>query len=75
MKLLKVLGVLAAAAALLFVFVANFSSVESRFQCSGEVSSVGNSQPTTVYVRWEQYRWWVSLWSDSDGAAWLEIPQ
>lgn len=74
MKLLKVLGALVAAAVLLFVFVANFSSTESRFQCSGEISSAGNSQPTTVYIKLEKYRWWFGLWGDSDGAVWLEIP-
>lgn len=74
MKLMKYLGALIVAALLLFVFVANFSTVESRFQCSGEISSESDSQPATIYMRIEEYRWWVGLWSESDGSVWLEVP-
>jgi hypothetical protein len=73
MKLVKVFGALVATI-LLFVVVFNFSAVESRFQCSGEISSDGNSQSATVYMKLAKYRWWVGLWSDSDGAVWVEIP-
>ena len=58
----------------LFVFVANFSSVESRFSCSGEISHNGNTETSTIYIKLEEYRWWVGLWSDSDGNFFLEIP-
>ncbi len=74
MKILKYVGTVALAIVLLFVFVANFSAVESRFQCPGSVSVNDVSTPTTVYIRIEQYRWWVGLWSDSDATLWLEIP-
>lgn len=74
MKLMKILGVFVVAAILLFVFVAKFSAVESRFQCPGEVSSKGGSRPVTVYLKLEEYRWWVGLWSGSDAALHLEIP-
>jgi hypothetical protein len=69
MKLVKVFVPLAAGAILIFVVVA-----ESRYKCSGKVSSGGSSQPVTVYMKLEKYRWWVGLWSDSAGAVWLEIP-
>ena len=68
MRLLKYLGALAVVALLLFVFVANFSAVESRFQCPGEISSKDGSHPVTVYLKLEEYRWWVRLWSESDAA-------
>lgn len=29
---------------------------------------------TTIYLKVHRYRWWVGLWSDSDGSTWLEIP-
>ena len=74
MKFVKYLGALALTAVLLFVFVANFSSVASNFECSGNISSDGAAQPTTVYLVLEEYRWWVGLWSDSDGNVKLEIP-
>lgn len=74
MKLIKYLGALVVAALLLFVFVVNFSSVESHFQCSGKISSEAGSYPTTIYMKLAEYRWWVGLWGDSDGALWIEIP-
>ncbi len=75
MKLMKIVGAFVAAALLLFVFVAKFSAVESRFLCPGEISYKGLSpHPLTVYIKLEEYRWWVGLWSESDAALHLEIP-
>lgn len=74
MNLLKYLGALAVIALLLFVFVVNFSTIESRFQCLGEISSKDGSHPSTVYLELEEYRWWVKLWSESDAAIRIEIP-
>lgn len=74
MKMIKYLGAIVVAALLLFVFVANFSSVETRFECTGETASQKGSQRTTVFVKLAKYRWWVGLWSDSSGHMWLEIP-
>src|SRR5690606_22595884 len=53
---------------------ANFSAAETRFECSSFVPESEGSLPAMVYLRLEQYRWWVGLWSDSDAALWLEIP-
>jgi len=39
MKAMKYIGVLLFVAILLFLFVANFSSVASRFECVGKISS------------------------------------
>ncbi len=74
MKIMKILGTIGVTALLLFVFVANFSAVESRFQCPGEISSTDGSRPITVYLKLEEYRWWVGLWSESDAAMHIEIP-
>lgn len=74
MRVLKYIGATVVSVVLLFAFVANFSAVESRFQCSGSLSLNDASSTATVYLRVERYRWWVSLWSDSDAAIWLEIP-
>lgn len=74
MKAVKILGAIGGAVLLLFVFVANFSAVESRFQCPGEISSKDGSRPVTVYLKLEEYRWWVGLWSESDAAIHVEIP-
>jgi hypothetical protein len=74
MKLLKYLGAFLVAALGLFLFVVNFSAVETRFQCSGEISSQNNRQQATIFMKLHEYMWWVGLWSDSDGSVWLEVP-
>lgn len=74
MKALKILGVLLVLAVLLFLFVANFSATEYRYECSGQITSNGTEQPAKLFFKLHRYRWWVSLWSDSKGAAWVEVP-
>lgn len=74
MRTIKYLGASVMVALLLVVFIANQSSVESGFECSGKLSSKEGSLPTTIYIKLEEYRWWVGLWSHSDGALRLEIP-
>lgn len=71
---MKILGGLLAFAVLLFLFVANFSAVESRFECYGKIIANGTKQPATAFFKLQKYRWWVGLWSDSSGAAWIEVP-
>lgn len=74
MKAIKIVGGLLAFALLLFLFVANFSAVESRFECNGKITANGTEQTATVFLKLEKYRWWVGLWSDSRGSAWVEVP-
>ncbi len=74
MKLLKYIVAFLVAAIGLFLFVANFSAVETRFQCTGKISSQGKSQHAIIYMKLHEYRWWVGFWSDSDGSVWLEVP-
>lgn len=64
-----VLGLIA-----LYFFVINSSGTESSFQCAGDLSSNGTSRSTTVYMKLDEYRPWVGLWSDSDVSINLEIP-
>lgn len=73
MKLLRYAGALLVAALGLFLFVVYFSAVETRFRCSGEFSSDGNPQKVTLYVKLNEYRWWVGLWHDSVGDITLEV--
>ena len=67
------LGGLAFAVAL-YLIAANFSEVETKYSCVGELSASGDSEATTVYFALKEYRWWVSLWSDGKGSVFLEIP-
>jgi len=74
MKILKIFGGLTVLGILLFFVVANFSANESRFACTGKITDNGDEQITAIFLKLETYRWWVSLWSDSHGSAWVEIP-
>ena len=74
MKFAKYMGVLLLVVVGLFLFVANFSSVASNYECAGEISFDESSESKTIYIVLEEYRWWVGLWSDSDGNVKLEIP-
>ena len=38
------------------------------------MSSHDESQQVTIYMKLDEYRWWVGLWGDSDGCVWLEVP-
>ena len=74
MKFIKYLAWISLISVLLFVCVVNFSTVKSRFECTGNISFENDLKPTTIYIILEEYRWWVGLWSDSDGNMQLEIP-
>lgn len=74
MKAVKIFGGLLVLSVLLFLFVANFSATKSRYECSGQITSNGTEQPAKLFFKLERYRWWVSLWNDSKGAAWVEMP-
>lgn len=67
-------GGIVGAGLLLFLFIVNFSAVESRYECAGELSGANAKRKATAYLRLEEYRWWVGLWSDSDAALWVEVP-
>lgn len=72
---LKTIGLLIVVALGLFFVVVNFSiAASTRYECTGTIGAKEPRQPATVYFRLEEYRWWVHLWSDSDGNLWLELP-
>jgi hypothetical protein len=72
-RALKYIAVLALAVLLLFVIAANFSSVSSRYVCHGALTPMA-SYGEPAFIRIEKYRWWVGLWTKSDGNVRLEIP-
>ena len=74
MKLVKYLSSFAVIVILLFAFIVNFSSVESRYQCIGKITVKDASISKTAYLKIGQYRWWIGLWGKSDGVLWIEIP-
>ena len=74
MKIAKFLGILLLVIVGLFLFVANFSSVSSNYECTGEISLGESKESKTLFIVLEEYRWWVGLWGNSDGNVQLEIP-
>jgi hypothetical protein len=68
----RVLAAAVIAVAAIGVIVLNFSAAESRFECVGTFS-IGKENGT-VYVKLQEYRWWVGLWSKADAAIWVEFP-
>ena len=74
MKLVKYLFSFTVIAILLFAFIVNFSSEESRYQCIGKITVKDASISKTAYLKIGQYRWWIGLWGKSDGVLWIEIP-
>lgn len=72
--MLKVIGSLLALLAALYLIAVNFSAVETRYECTGDLTQSDESSPTTLFLKHQKYRWWVNLWSDSKGSAWIEIP-
>ncbi len=67
---LSILGVLVVT---LFIVI-NYSADESNYEYNGIWSDSMTSIPPVVFLKIAKYRWWVGLWSDSDGAIWIEIP-
>ena len=59
--------------AALFV-VRNYSAVPRNFACTGTLTKDGTAIDANFAVRITEYRWWVGLWSSSDGSADLEMP-
>jgi len=74
LKLSKYAALLVAALVLLFCFVTIFSSVETRYECKGNLRFMGETQPKTFYIKLEEYRWWAGLWGDSDASLSVEAP-
>ncbi len=73
-KPLLIFGGFGLVAATLFSVVVFFSSAESRYECTGTLSTKEITSKAKVFIKIERYRWWVKLWSPSDGALWVEVP-
>jgi hypothetical protein len=73
-KMAKYMAFLVVGLVLLFLFVANFSAKESKFECKGELVKDGASNASTIFIKLTEYRPWVGLWGNSTGSLHLEIP-
>lgn len=65
---MKAVAVLALIVAAGLYIVVNHSEVRQELVCSGHWKSAP-SESEKAYVQLNEYRWWVRLWSDSNGNA------
>jgi hypothetical protein len=74
-RILKYLTYIFVVLLVLCFFLAKFSSVETHFKCTGEITKGNVIQGSkTVFIKLNEYRPWVGLWSSSHGSVNLEIP-
>ena len=74
MRILKLTAAILVAVGAAYFVVMNFSAKESTFVCSGTMNAAAGQSPAKVFFRITEYRWWVHLWSESDGSVSLEVP-
>jgi hypothetical protein len=73
-RFLKYLGLaLVVAAGLLYIAANHSIADEYQIACKGKYFLKGEViNEGTVHFKFRKYRWWVHLWSDSDGTAYIE---
>jgi hypothetical protein len=66
---LQILGAVVVVCAGLLYIVINHSTITRELTCVGSLTNGSDRLPDTAHVQLIEYRWWVHLWSDSDGNA------
>ena len=75
MKFLKALGVLVLIVVVGLWIVVKYSAVTKVYECDGVLTRPDDTESIAkVFMKHEHYRWWVHLWSDSDGNVTTESP-
>ena len=78
MKILKWLGSAILIVIIGLVVVVKYSSTTTVYECDGKQDYELEGQPRSylakMFLKLEEYRWWVHLWSESDGFLTVEIP-
>ncbi len=61
---------------LCFLIISIYSEKISFYKCSGEITEDEDNlnYQSDLYLKLSEYRWWVGLWSDSDGYVKIEVP-
>ncbi len=70
---MKTLGTIIVVIVLLYVFLANFSIVESKYECDGAFVREGVTEPSKLFFRLEEYRL-LKARGESAGTLWIEVP-
>ncbi len=70
--IMKKLILTISSAVTVIVLVGFFSAKTTNYECTGSFQK--NSTNKVIFLKHKEYRFWVSLWSDSKGMLWVEIP-
>lgn len=57
---------------IIFIVVIFFSEKTTKYECIGKFKNT--NMETSIFLKHSEYRWWVSLWSESKGMMWIEVP-
>ena len=56
----------------IFLVVILFSEKITKYECIGKFQNANDE--ISIFLKHSEYRWWVSLWSESQGMMWFEVP-
>jgi hypothetical protein len=67
--ILKIIVVAVLLVAVCFYVLVNYSAVTQELTCKGYWKELGQNKEVAevAHVQLTEYRWWVHLWSESDG--------
>jgi hypothetical protein len=67
--ILKIIAVAVLLVGVCFYFVVNHSALTQELTCNGYWKELGQNKEVAevAHVQLTEYRWWVHLWSESDG--------
>jgi hypothetical protein len=60
--------------AVLLLVQIKFSEIQSKYECDGVFSSADQKTAGKIFIELNEFRFWVHLWSESDGILYTEIP-
>lgn len=68
--ILKIIAVAVLLLGVCFYVVVNYSALTQELTCKGYWKELGQNKEVAeiAHVRLTEYRWWVHLWSESDGS-------
>jgi len=73
-RLLKYIGLLVAVGlGFIYILVNHSIADETQIVCKGSFYQDGKAlDEEEIYFKFQKYRWWVHLWSDSDGTVHID---
>ena len=70
----RIILILLALVISIFFVIKEFSLNTNLYECEGKYERNKTIENKKVFLKFEEFRWWVHLWSDKDGYVYIEIP-